>query len=321
MSEIFIEYAESPRITYSAQYPMVTRRYKASGMASETTVRTYISVYVPTYYDLNGDGSIILPRMDVDVEPETSGVWMVSVTYRRPDYGENPMPETPAIKEINSGIQFSALATTANVKRGATLPTVYTALSGTAGTKQEEEIRAKTAGYINVDASGESSGIDVFVPAFEVTLSRVLPRANLTNVYMNTIKALTAKVNNDPFFADSLGNPFFERGECLFLGAEGGQRADGDWELTFRFVGAENSAVEFTFAGITVGSEGGSEPAKYGHEYIWAYAQTKKVEISDGIGGDSTIDGLEVIGALVEQVYETGDFEELRLWDDTFFRL
>ena len=95
-------------------------------------------------------------------------------------------------------------------------------------------------------------------------------------------------------------------GECLFLGASGSRRQqgqnpnDGDWEITFKFAASPN-AVNLQIGTITVAS-------KKGWEYLW-------VRYEDAEDDAASMLVKKPVAAYVEKVYEDADFAVLGLGD------
>jgi len=100
---------------------------------------------------------------------------------------------------------------------------------------------------------------------------------------------MTGTTNSAPFRG-------FSTGEVLFLGAAGSKRADGDWEITFRFAGSFNET------GITVGSIIGIN--KNGWDYLWV-----RYEDKDDMGAQSIVK--QPTAAYVERVYRVTSFASL----------
>jgi len=156
-------------------------------------------------------------------------------------------------------------------------------------------------GAIGVTKSGPDStveGVDVVVPVFNFTVTKVWPENNLPS--LGTIYSLTGKVNSGPFSVTDTETGLtisVDTGECLFNGASfGGQRGDGGVEFTYSFSASANRT------GITVGSIGGI--SKKGWEYMW-------VRYADAEGDTAIIK--KPIDVHVEKVYELGNFGSLGL--------
>lgn len=143
-------------------------------------------------------------------------------------------------------------------------------------------------GAINVNGDNVD-GTDIVVPQYAFEEKHVIAAASVTNTYKGYLFALTGRTNNATFKG-------FAIGECLFLGARGTQRGDGNWEITFRFACSPNAT------GIAVGSLTGI--AKKGWEYLWTRYETAY---------DSTAKTLvrKPVSVLIERVYDSGDFSLL----------
>ena len=127
-------------------------------------------------------------------------------------------------------------------------------------------------------------GVDIIVPVYQFTETHVLPSSSVTTAYKGQVFQLTGRVNDAAFKGCAAG-------ECLFLGATGSSRDDGDWVITYRFAASPNKT------GISVGSITGI--AKKGWEYLW---------VSYALDEDAGRPVKKPIAAYVEKVYEIGSF-------------
>lgn len=140
-------------------------------------------------------------------------------------------------------------------------------------------------------------GVDINIPVFSFAVTRYIASASMTATYIGNLYALTGKVNNGSFTVNVDGvNLTFAAGECLFLGASGGQRGSEDWEIAFRFAGSPNAT------GLTVGSITGI--AKKGWEYMWVrYADSEDTAAKAIVK--------KPIAVYIEKVYDDGNFNLL----------
>ena len=140
-------------------------------------------------------------------------------------------------------------------------------------------------------------GVDINIPVFSFNVNRIIAKAAMTATYIANLYVLTGKVNNDTFTVNVDGVDLtFAAGECLFLGASGGQRGSDDWEIGFRFAGSPNAA------NLTVGLITGI--AKKGWEYMW-------VRYADAEDADAKAIVKKPIAVYIEKVYDDGNFNLL----------
>ena len=146
-------------------------------------------------------------------------------------------------------------------------------------------------GAIGVHPDGTIEGLDIVVPQFAFSRSKVLAAAAVDFATISAIYALTGRVNNATFYN-------FAAGEVLFLGASGTRRGNQDWEMMFRFAASPNAA------GLAVGSGSGLTVNKGGWQYLWA-----EVRRAVNSGRFET----RITAAYVERVYDFGNFGALPL--------
>lgn len=146
---------------------------------------------------------------------------------------------------------------------------------------------------INVH-EGNIGGLDVGIPAYEWQETHYFADATVSDAYIGKLYALAWHVNSDNFAIRNGSATNFPAGSVIFKGASGGQREEGDWEITFAFSYSQNRT------GLSVGDI--AAIAKKGWEWLWI--ETKP-----------TPDGgrmrQKAVQANVEQVYYTGAFADL----------
>jgi len=145
-------------------------------------------------------------------------------------------------------------------------------------------------GGIGVTADG-IEGCDIMVPVFNFSETHILPSATVTQAYKGKLFELTARTNAGVFRGLAIG-------ECLFLGASGTQRGDGDWEITFRFAGSPN------VLGMQIGEI--TDINKDGWEYLWVRSERR-------VDAAAKIITMSPVTVHIEQVYESGDFDDLEI--------
>jgi hypothetical protein len=249
----------------------VTRHYHLAGVADDLTAKTELESSLPSTYDGLELKSIKFEPIWVDSDAG-DGLWDCRATYVQ--VGERP-PETG-----DSRFSFDTGGGTQHITQS--LETI----SSHAPAGETAPDHKGAIGY-----TGESvEGTDITVASYQFTETHYIASASVDAAYKSAIFELTGKVNNASFKG-------LAAGECLFLGATGSQRGDGeDWEITFAFAGSPNQT------GLTVGDITGID--KKGWEYLW---------VQYGDDEDDTAHALlkRPIAAYVERVYEAGDFSSL----------
>jgi hypothetical protein len=92
-------------------------------------------------------------------------------------------------------------------------------------------------GLIGVRSDGTPEGCDIFVPVHEFEVTRAFTDGDITQSYENALAAITYTTNASVFRG-------FPAKAVLFMGAGGGQRGDGIWEMTFKFAaGVDRTGV------------------------------------------------------------------------------
>lgn len=141
-------------------------------------------------------------------------------------------------------------------------------------------------GAILVNENGPQ-GIDIVIPTYRFTEIKVLTAAQVSSSYKATVFGLTGQTNDASFKG-------FAANEVLFLGAQGRQRGDDGWEVTFNFAASPN-LTGLTFGAVTA-------VAKKGWEFLWVHY--KKTD-----DGDRLVRQPDSVH--VEKVYEEGSFAGL----------
>jgi len=248
--------------------PSIERRYHVSGAADSSTAMTDVLAAVPTSY-----GGYPRRRVKIDVSGVAS--WWATVTYE--PYNSSPPPAATgeSVYEFDTGggqahVTNSLATVNAYAPAGSTVPDY----DGAMGVTQNS-----------------IEGADIVVPRYVFSETHYIADASITTAYKSILFYLTGRVNDANFKG-------LNAGECLFLGARGSKRGQGDWEINYSFAGSPN------VAGLTIGTITGV--AKKGWEYLW----TSYEEIED-----STAKMLvrRPRAAYVERVYESGDFSTLNI--------
>lgn len=261
-----VEKFESRLVTTGAN-PSVELRYAIRGTNDDVEARDALVAESPALYDPWGGGLLFLPRDTVSIQPVGDLLWEGIVRY-----GNVPQTNQSIFSFDTGGGAQHITQSLANVARYA--PAGQTA--------------PNFKGAIGVTADSVE-GVDITVPIYHFAETHYLADAAVTPAYKLTLFTLTGKVNNAAFKG-------FAAGECLFLGAAGTKRGQGDWEIGYRFAASPN------VTGMTVGDISGID--KKGWEYLWVrYADAE----------DAVAKALvkKPMAAYVEQVYPYGDLSAL----------
>lgn len=132
-------------------------------------------------------------------------------------------------------------------------------------------------------------GCDIVSPTYRFNETCYFDAAVVDAAFKATVFYLTGRVNNAPFKG-------FAAGECLFEGARGIQRGNGQWEVNFNYAGSPN------LTGLSVGTISGID--KEGWHYLW-------VRYNDIL--DSSFNGMvkRPVAVIVNRVYDYGDMSLL----------
>lgn len=153
------------------------------------------------------------------------------------------------------------------------------------GTSRYPSSAPDYGGAIGVDQDGTVHGVDVTMPALTFAINKVYSSFSESNIAH--VSSYTGKVNSDSFHG-------FRAGEVLFLGASGGQRSDGKWEISYKFSVSPNQS-SFSVGDVSVSS-------KKGWDYAW-------VRYKDSVSGDAVVRSPDAV--YVETVYESTGFSGL----------
>lgn len=161
-------------------------------------------------------------------------------------------------------------------------------------------------GLINVSEKGvEGCDLGDTSGALLFSLTHYVPYSSINNSYVKALADLVWHINDDTFIG-------FDAGCVLFLGANGGQRGLGDWEITFDFAAKQDVADACadwdSQSGFgTPGSGAGAVaiPVK-AWDYMWAYCKKVPVTIADK---ELMIYRPQYL--YVEQIYPEADLSDL----------
>jgi hypothetical protein len=255
------------RASETGQNPSVTLLFLLEGTSDDLSAKTLAWNSTPTMYDG-------LVRQSLGIEPEwvdtnaLDGRWLVTVRYGS-STEDPPTGDSTFSFDTGGGTQHitQSLQTIAKYPAGSA-PDFKGAIGVT---------------HDNVE------GVDITVPVYQFSETHYLADAVVTPAYRGTLFQITGKVNSGSFRG-------LAPGECLFLGASGSKRGQGDWEITFRFAGSPN------VTGLTVGPIGGIN--KKGWEYMW-------VRYADSEDDDAKVLVKKPVAVYIEKVYESASFAGL----------
>jgi len=255
------------RASQAGESPSVTLLYGLDGTSDDLTAKTLAINSTPTTYDG-------LVRQSLSIEPEwvdtntTDGRWLVTVRYGSATE-EPPTGDSTFAFDTGGGTQHitQSIQTIAKYPP-ATAPDFKGAIGVT---------------HDNVE------GVDITIPVYQFSETHYLDDAIVTPAYRGTLFYLTGKTNAGGFRGLAIG-------ECLFLGASGSKRGQGDWEITFRFAGSPN------VTGLMVGTIG--PISKKGWEYMWVRYEDDEDENAKRLVKRPT-------AVYIEKVYEEGNFAVL----------
>lgn len=233
MSIIVTEKLESRRVALGPS-PTAELRFNVRGTASDVAARVALEDETPWFYDMYDNGTLILPRDSVTVEPVGHELWEGVVRFAL-------VPQA-----AESVFSFDTGGGTQHITQSLETVSSYVPTGAT-------DPAPDYAGAIGA-TEDSIEGVDIAVPVYHFSETHWFSNAAITPAYKATLFHLTGKVNDAAWKG-------FEAGEVLFLGASGAKRGLNPWEITYRFAGSENKT------GLTVGDITGIN--KKGWEYLW----------------------------------------------------
>lgn len=159
-------------------------------------------------------------------------------------------------------------------------------------------------------------GVDIGIPKFDFTVTKIFPASAITGDYIATLKRLTHRVNISPITLTVDGISItFDTGELKFNGARGSRKNQNQWEISCEFTAINNevdlkvgidSATGLGTIGVADGEGGFVIPLKFGHDYLWVNYETRQDAITHTIVQTPK-------SAYLEQVYLFSDLTQLNL--------
>jgi len=191
--------------------------------------------------------SVSVEEVFVDEDLPEECLWEATVRYASPDDEEREAGESSWAFDTGGGTQHIVKSRSATVYKPTGDPVTL-------------------AGGANIGDKGDSvEGVDIYVPACNVTRTFYVDDEKVTDAYRDRVAALTGRVNSEEFLGRAPG-------EVLFLGSSGSQRGRGDWEIAFRVAIGEN--VED--AQIPTGELDGEDPVMITYsKTAWQYLDGK----------------------------------------------
>jgi hypothetical protein len=271
MAITVLEKVESRRVRTGTD-PAVELRYVVLGTADSVAAREALLAESPGLLDPWGTGLVWLPRVNLTLEPiADEASWEASVYY-------GLLPQT-------GQAEFSFDTGGGTVHQTQSRKTVFKKSGNLFQPKAPD-----FGGAIGVQDNGVE-GVDVASPNYTFAETHYLAEALITPAYKGTLCQLTGCVNDSPFRG-------LLAGECLFLGASGSRRGQGDWAVTYRFAGSPNRIVNI-----------GDNPLlqnipKNGWDYLWIlYRRQEDTECGVLVQWPEAV--------YVERVYEYANFAAL----------
>jgi hypothetical protein len=245
--------------------------YTILGTADETAARDELKSTSPLTFNSLDRQPVLVEPSYIDEDNPDNCIWNGIVEYAP----FTPLT-TPATGE--STFQFDTGGGTQHITQS--LETTDSA--GKTGAADPPPDYHKAIGV----TEDSVEGVDIALPVYNWSETHYLSTETVTNSYKGDLFRATATYNESSFKG-------FEPGECLFLGASGSQRSEGDWEINFRFASLPNKTVDDI--------EGLDSVNKLGWEYVWVRYEDEE---------DTTANALvkRPVAVYVERVYEASDF-------------
>lgn len=269
MAAIVSEKPESRRCGDDFAEIGYTVRNEADGSAA----RAAVLAAAPATYDGKALDDVQVDPVFVDSTNAAACIWDAVARYALADAVPLAAGESSFIFETSGGTQ--------HITQSRSTISRTPAPGGTA---------PDFKGAIGVSSDGKSvEGVDIVVPVYEFAETHIKTDASVTAAYKAILFGLTGRTNDATFKG-------LAAGECLFLGASGSKRGDGNWEISFRFAGSPSVTNE-PVGDITV-------PAKKGWEYLWVLYEPAPDDTAKAVVAKPK-------AAYVERVYRSGDFSTL----------
>lgn len=271
----------------------VTLRWLVSQKANYTAAERWAVAAAPLYREGH-------KRTRLDIRGLGNYWWEISAEYVNPsiDSGEDEPDQDSQDAGgdgVSSSISFDTTSGSAHITQANTTNIAgLTAAEGQSSYATAGATAPDTEGAIDIEGD-QVRGVDVTVPAFAFSETWTFPSESLVTKYLETIYALTGKINDAPW-------RIFDKGEVLFLGARGQlDREASKCQVTYSFSVSPNQE------NITVGQI--TNIKKGGWDYMTVTYETAAV-------GGSIIKRPRFV--YVNSVYEGGDFSKLKIGGTSF---
>ena len=297
-----VEAPDSGDVHYGASGGGQTLRYTAYTTAGETKAAIFLYALAGTLPFLNG-----FIRNDLKVESKNgaANLYTVTVEYGTTGVGGSDQPlggpgsdgspptnaTAPAATNapLTSGWSFSIQA-----------PTLHITQSKETLIKLERGggVAQNFFGAIGVSSNGpdmEIEGCDLPPPA-AFTFKRTVPRATVTQAYLDTLSSIAGRPNDADFY-------FWKAGEVLLQSADGTYTQGEGWSINFQF-GIEKNRDNIVICDGLPAIPAPGVLTKRGWDYMWIlYAKTD-------VGGRMVKRPLSVY---VERVFDYADYSLLEI--------
>ncbi|MCP4248093.1 MAG: hypothetical protein GY778_13685 [bacterium] len=208
--------------------------------------REHMAGLAPAFYDVYGNGAVLLLRARLSVEPvwlddvTSDGHWIGSVNYSK-------------VQTNDPRYTFEVGFGTEHITHSLQTVNRYAPAGKTAPDHN---------GAINVQPDGTVAGVELpGAASYRFSETHYLPISQVTLAFKGTLLTLAHRSMNDAAFKG------LAAGECKFFGARGNIRGSEDYEIEFVFGGNPNQT------NLSVGTIGGI--SKLGWDFLWVeYGET-----------------------------------------------
>ncbi len=223
--------------------------FDVAGTVEHDAALAILIATAPSLFDPWGSGLLFIPRVDQEVkEDRGANLWRGTVSYRELDV-EYTFDTTGGIQHITHALAHVA----SYAPSGKTAPNHNGAIGWDGQTVQGVDIPVPVANFTETHPLSSA-----YVNAY-----RWIPWLGRNGTYKDIIWSLTGAANLYAYKS-------YDVGECLFMGATGGKRGTGDYQITYRFSGMP------TVVNRQIGDITGI--TKRGWDYLWVEYQQSSDE-------------------------------------------
>jgi len=256
--------------------------YWATGSSSAFEVLAAAKLSLPTSIEGLTRSAINITPKYIDESNPSECLWDITVTY-------TAVAQESGGPGDEGSFQFTTAGRTEHITQS--LDTVSKSAPG-------DDTPPDFGGAIKVNSQLDVEGADVVAPQFSFSIVKVHEASQVDAAYRSKLFNLTGKVNNAEYTVKGMT---FKKGELLFMGATGSQQGTGPWTITYQFLARPNNDGPIKIGDIDV-------PSKKGFELLWVFYM-KTADMT----GTRMKTPPKPVAAYVEQVYEYGDFTDLKL--------